>query len=65
VKLWGTAEATRQQSHAPIHPAEQRRYDRMLAAIAASLDEPAVAAARREGQAMSLADAIAYALSVS
>jgi predicted ATPase/DNA-binding SARP family transcriptional activator len=61
--LWGAAESIRQQNHAPVHPAERARYDRLLAAIAARLDEPAFAAARHEGQAMPFAEAIAYALS--
>ncbi len=47
---------------AQLEPVEQRDYDRILAAARAQLDEAAWEAAWAEGQAMSMEQAIGYAL---
>ncbi len=47
---------------APLPPVDRRRYDVAIADIRAQLDEPTFAAAWAEGQAMTLEQAIAYAL---
>ncbi len=61
-RLWGAAEALRHRIDAPIHPAEQRRYDRTKALMQSSLDEEILGAARSEGRAMSLSEAVEYAI---
>jgi predicted neutral ceramidase superfamily lipid hydrolase len=43
-------------------PVDRADYTRIVASVRAALDEGAFAAAWAEGQAMSLEDAVAYAL---
>ena len=61
-RLWGAAQALRHRIHAPVHPAEQPRYDRTKAIIQARLDEATLTAAWSEGRAMSLTEAIDHAI---
>jgi predicted neutral ceramidase superfamily lipid hydrolase len=62
--LFGAAEALRETSGASIPPVDRADYDRILAAVRAQLDEQTFAAAWAEGRAMTLEQAIAYALEV-
>jgi predicted ATPase/Tfp pilus assembly protein PilF/DNA-binding SARP family transcriptional activator len=60
--LWGAAEALREAIGAPRSPFEQPRYEGAVAAARAGLDAAAFAARWEEGRAMTLENAIAYAL---
>ena len=60
--LLGAAEAQFQAMGAAMWPADHRDRERSMAAIRAALNEEAFAAAWAEGRAMSLEQAIAYAL---
>ncbi|MGC1377366.1 MAG: tetratricopeptide repeat protein [Anaerolineales bacterium] len=62
VRLYGWADAARETIDSRRPPVEQADVDRDLAAIHAQLDEAAFAAARAAGRAMSMEQAIAYAL---
>jgi hypothetical protein len=62
IQLWGAAESTRVTLGFVLLPTEQERYDRDLAAVHATLAEEAFDIAWRTGQAMSLEQAVAYAL---
>ena len=64
LRLFAWADATREVIDALRPPVEQAEVDRDLATIRAQLDEAAIAAARAEGRAMTLEQAIAYGLSV-
>ncbi len=61
-RLFGCAEAARKAVHNRLLPRERAEYDSKIAAAGAYLDEPAFATAWAEGEAMSLEQAIAYAL---
>ena len=61
-RLLGTAEAQFQAMGAAMWPADQRDHERSMAAIQAVLNGEAFAAAWAEGRAMTLEQAIAYAL---
>jgi hypothetical protein len=61
VRLFGAAQGVLNKLDASLG-VEQRRYDRYLAAARAQLDEPAFAQAWAEGQAMTLEQAVVYAL---
>jgi non-specific serine/threonine protein kinase len=63
-RLLGATEVLRTGAHVPRFSAEQAAYDHMCAAVRAQLDEATFAAARAEGRAMSLDQAVAEALSV-
>jgi hypothetical protein len=62
LRLFAWADATREVVGDVRPLVEQADVDRDLATIRAQLDETAIAAARAEGRAMSLDQAIAYAL---
>lgn len=58
----GAIDALRENTgHAP-RPSEQRQLERITALLRADLDEEQLAAARAEGHAMPLDEAVAYAL---
>ncbi|HEX6709404.1 MAG TPA: tetratricopeptide repeat protein, partial [Rubrobacter sp.] len=61
-KLLGTAEAVREELAMPVRLAERDRYERFVALSRRGLEEPVWEAAWSEGRAMSLAEAIEYAL---
>ena len=61
-RLFGAAEALREGLGLPMHPATQAAYARDLAAVRAQIDEAAFAAEWAAGHAMTLEQAIAYAL---
>jgi hypothetical protein len=61
-RLFGAAEALRATLGASQDATFQTMQDQIAAAIRAQLDETAFAAARAEGHAMSLEQAVAYAL---
>jgi len=62
LRLFGAAEALREVADTPLPPYRRVDYDRDLAAARAQLDEAACAAAWAEGRAMSIEQAVAYAL---
>ncbi len=61
-RLFGAAEVLREAMGERIGPANQGPYERALASIQARLDDAALASAWGEGRAMTLEQAIAYAL---
>jgi hypothetical protein len=61
-RLFGAAEVLRQAIGAPIHPAESAVYDGSIQATRARLDERVFHADWEAGRAMSLEQAISYAL---
>jgi predicted ATPase/DNA-binding SARP family transcriptional activator len=61
-RLLGAAEALREKIDVPLRPPEGTEYDRLLSDARGALGENAVAAAWEAGQAMSLQQAIAFAL---
>jgi hypothetical protein len=60
--LLGAADALREVTGSPWAPLERRLHDPYLAAIRSGVDEADLGAAWEEGRAMTLEDAIAYAL---
>jgi predicted ATPase/DNA-binding CsgD family transcriptional regulator len=58
-RLWGVAEAMREESAAPMPPIERADYERALATARAQLGEKAFAAAWKAGRAMTLEQALA------
>jgi hypothetical protein len=60
--LFGAAEALREIIGVLLLPIEWRDYDRNISETRAQFDETTFAAARAEGRAMTLEQAIAYAL---
>jgi predicted ATPase/class 3 adenylate cyclase len=61
-RLYGGAEALREEAGIPLAPSERPRYEREVAAARAKLDEERFKAAWAEGRKMTLEEAIAYAL---
>jgi hypothetical protein len=61
-RLLGTAQALREAIRRPMAPPDRPLVDRAVAAARRSLGEEAVAAAWAEGRAMTLEQAVAYAL---
>ena len=61
-RLFGSAEALREAIGAPLPPVERADYERDVAAARSQLDEAAFATAWAAGQALTLEQAIAYAL---
>ncbi|MBC8134574.1 MAG: tetratricopeptide repeat protein [Fibrella sp.] len=61
-RLWGAAEALRENIGAPLPPVEQERYDRQVARIRSSGDSSTFAAAWREGRTLTWEQATIYAL---
>jgi predicted ATPase/class 3 adenylate cyclase len=62
VRLFGAAETLREAIGAPLPPVERADYERDLAGAHSQLDEAAFATAWAAGQALTLEQAIAYAL---
>jgi predicted ATPase/class 3 adenylate cyclase len=61
-RLWGAAMQLRETSGQPIHPADKPQYDAGVADARAQLDQATFAAAWAAGRALTLEQAIAYAL---
>ena len=61
-RLYGAASVLREKIGIPMTPPEQIEYQAQLASLHSSLDEKAFAAAWGEGQALSMDDAIKFAL---
>jgi tetratricopeptide (TPR) repeat protein len=61
-QLFGAAEATRGLIGAPLPPSERPCYERLVTAVRTQLDKETFAAAWAAGRALSLEQAIAYAL---
>jgi hypothetical protein len=61
-RLFGAAEGLREAMGAPLPPSDRAEYDRDVAAARTALGEEAFAAAWQAGRAMSLDDAVAFAL---
>ena len=61
-RLFGAAEALRESVSNRIPPSERAEYDHNIAAARAQLSEAAFAASWAGGRAMSLEQAVAYAL---
>jgi hypothetical protein len=61
-QLLGAVEALREAIGSPLFPLERADYDRTSAAVRAQLDAATFAAAWEAGRAMSLEQAITYAL---
>jgi hypothetical protein len=64
VRLFAWTEATRAAMQNPRPPIEQVDVERDMAAIREMLDEEAYAAACAEGKAMTMGEAITYALEI-
>ena len=62
VRLMGAAETLREVSSSPMTPNEHTLYDKEVAELRASLDEPEFVALWAEGRTMTMDQAIAYAL---
>jgi predicted ATPase/DNA-binding SARP family transcriptional activator len=62
-RLFGAAQTVREAGGFALPPADRAEHDRNVAAVRASLDEEAFAAAWAAGRAMALEEAIDYALS--
>ncbi|MFL5627794.1 MAG: ATP-binding protein [Ktedonobacteraceae bacterium] len=58
VRLWGAAEALREDINAPLPPIERTAYEQAVAAARDHLGEPAFAAAWGEGRTVTLDDAL-------
>ena len=61
-RLWGAADTLREVTGSPWAPLERRLHEPYLAAVRSGVDEADWRAAWEEGRAMTLEDAIAYAL---
>jgi predicted ATPase/class 3 adenylate cyclase len=61
-RLLGAAEALREQTKVAVPPADQPRYDHVVAAVRAAVADQAFAAAWAEGRAMTQDQAIEFAL---
>jgi DNA-binding CsgD family transcriptional regulator/tetratricopeptide (TPR) repeat protein len=61
-RLWGAAEALRSNIGAPLPPEPRPYYERSMAAARARLEEGTWEAAWKQGMAMSLEEAVEYAL---
>lgn len=64
-KLFGTAEAMREQVGSPLRPSEKEEYDRGVTATHEALDEGTFSTAWQAGRSFSLDACYAYALSVA
>jgi|SRR5579871_57973 len=62
VRLWAAADALREAIGSPLSPNEKEELDRKVATARASLGEEAFAEAWEQGQAMTIEQAIEYAL---
>ena len=61
-RLLGAVEALLEATNDHVDPADRAEYDRDVAAARAQLDEATFAAAWAEGRAMTMEQAMAYAL---
>ena len=61
-KLWGAAEALREEIGSPLQPTDQADYDHNVVAARTHLDGAAWEAAWEQGRAISFEEAIEYAL---
>jgi predicted ATPase/DNA-binding SARP family transcriptional activator len=61
-RLFGAGEALFEASSARLDPVDRLEYDRNLAAVRAALDAATFAAARAAGRALTMEQAVAYAL---
>jgi predicted ATPase/DNA-binding SARP family transcriptional activator len=61
-RLLGAAEALRENIHHPLPTVARAGFDRTVATVLAQLVEPLFAAARAEGRAMTMEQAVQYAL---
>lgn len=61
-RLLGAAEALREEMGKPLRLRERGEYDQLLSSARAALGEEAAAAAWEAGRAMSLQQAVEYAL---
>ena len=61
-RLFGAAESLRESAGVPMPPVQRAAYERDLAAARAALDGAAFAAAWAAGRALSMEQAVAYAL---
>jgi len=61
-RLFGAAEALREEVGAPLPPADRARYERYVAAVRAGLDEETFESTWAQGREMPLEQAMAYAL---
>ena len=61
-RLFGAAQALREAIRNPVAPAQRAEYDRHVATVRTTLDEETLAAAWAAGRAMTLDEAIEYAL---
>jgi tetratricopeptide (TPR) repeat protein len=61
-RLLGAAEAVAETYQVALFPTERTLYDRTVAAVHATIDDPAFTTAWNEGRTMSLEQAVAYAL---
>lgn len=64
-KLYGAAEAMREQVGSPLRPSEQEEYDRGVTATRDALNEAIFSTAWQEGRVLSLDACYVYALSVA
>jgi predicted ATPase/DNA-binding SARP family transcriptional activator len=64
-RLWGAAEALREELRAVLPPNEREEYERLVSQAREALGEEAFAAAWEAGRAMTWEEAIAYALQES
>ncbi len=64
-QLWGAAAALREAIGAPLPPNEREEYERDVAAVREALGEEAFSATWVEGRAMSMEQAVAYAMGES
>ena len=62
VRLFGAAAVLRETTRASLPPAHRAEYDRRVAAARAALDETTFAVAWEEGRALSLEQAVTFAL---
>lgn len=65
VKLIGAAEALRETSHSPMTPQERVEYDNEVASLRAGMDERTFLSLWAEGRAMTMQQAIEFALGES
>jgi hypothetical protein len=63
-KLFGAAAALRELLGAPLPPVEQATYEARLAAVRSRLKEDDFATAWKDGEAMDVDEAVAFALTM-
>jgi len=61
-RLYGAADALRENEDIPIMPVDRFEYDRAVAQAHSQLNEAEWEKARQEGRTMAIGEAIAYAL---